>query len=246
MTKAGLITLLIILAGPLQASDLAKEKRWAEQIEQGLMDGEMLYLKAGDHEFLALETVAADAGDIAAIVLHGIGAHPDWPDVIYPLRTILPESGLTTLSLQLPILANDAEAKDYQPLMKDVPARINAGINHLTKAGYRKIYIVAHSMGAEMASYYLAQGDLADTIKGYVGIGMNVNNPDYLAKLSLPVLDLYGSEDLEGVLKSAKARADASASNKQFSQVKVDGTNHFFNGKDEDLLQNVTQWIKEH
>lgn len=246
MLKAGFIVLFILLTSPSLASDFAKEKRWAEQIEQGLMDGDMIYLQAGDHEFLALETVAAEAGDTAVIVLHGIGAHPDWPDIIYPLRTTLPETGWTTLSLQLPILANEAEGKDYQPLMKDVPMRINAGIDHLSKAGYKKIYIVAHSMGAEMGSYYLAQANLPGVIKGYVGIGMNVNNPDYLAKISLPVLDLYGSEDLEGVLKSAKARADASASNKQYSQVKVDGANHFFNGKDGELMEIVTEWIKKY
>jgi len=246
MKKAGFVILLLSLTGPLLASDYAKEGRWAEQIEQGLMDGEMLYLKDGEHEFLALETVAANADETAVIVLHGIGAHPDWPDIIYPLRVNLPESGWTTLSLQLPILANEAEGKDYAPLMKDVPARINAGISHLTEAGYKKIYIIAHSMGAEMSSYYLAQGNVPDTVKGYIGIGMNVNNPDYLTKISIPVMDLYGSEDLEGVMKSAKARADASASNKQFSQVKVEGANHFFNGKDEEMMEIVMEWIKKH
>jgi hypothetical protein len=39
-----------------------------------------------------------------------MGAHPDWPEVIQPLHSGLPESGWTTLSVQMPILANDARA----------------------------------------------------------------------------------------------------------------------------------------
>ena len=38
------------------ASDLAKEKRWADQVVDALLDGEGVYLNDGRAEFLAIET----------------------------------------------------------------------------------------------------------------------------------------------------------------------------------------------
>ena len=89
----------ISLAVPAVASDLEKEKRWAAQIEDSLMTGESVELRAGDTPFLGLFTEASHgSGSRAALVVHGMGAHPDWPDVIYPLRSELPEYGWATLS----------------------------------------------------------------------------------------------------------------------------------------------------
>jgi hypothetical protein len=62
-------------------SDRAKEKRWEEQIVDSLLVGEAVKLKAGDTTFLALYAEpATDRTKGAVILLHGIGAHPAWPD----------------------------------------------------------------------------------------------------------------------------------------------------------------------
>ncbi len=64
--------------------------------------------------------------------------------------------------------------------MSEVPVRIDAGIRHLAKQGSKRVAIVAHSMGARMASYYLAHKKLyreAQTetpIVVYVSIGMGI------------------------------------------------------------------------
>jgi hypothetical protein len=126
------------------ASDQAKEKRWAEQIEDTLMDGESLMLKAPKSTFYALYSKAEQPKDTAVILLHGLGIHPDWAQVINPLRVALPEKGWTVLSLQLPILANGASGMEYVALYKDVPERINAGINYLKQQGIKKVVLVAH------------------------------------------------------------------------------------------------------
>ena len=101
--------LLTILSVPSLASDTAKEKRWADQIVDTLMEGEAVWLQAGQTKFLGIYTESATKpAKGAVIVLHGIGAHPDWTDVVHPLRVGLTEHGWTTLSLQMPILANEA------------------------------------------------------------------------------------------------------------------------------------------
>lgn len=260
MPKRLFIQNLILLAGLLtsiasQASDLAKEKRWKAQIVDALIIGEEVILKAGKTEFLGIfaehNTEKAMGG---AIVLHGIGAHPAWPEVVQPLRTSLPDYGWATLSLQMPILPNEKKYEDYAPLFDEVIPRIQAGVDYFKKLGVENIVIVAHSMGAAMASHYLAEKpDRA--ISAYVAIGMSVRNTTAkmdntvsLRKITLPVLDMYGSRDLPEVLSSAKARKNSAnkAGNKYYTQLKIEGADHFFNNMDEVLVKRVRGWLAKH
>jgi len=241
-----LITLALTTSNACFASDLEKEKRWAEQISDSLLDGDATYLNDGKTEFLAIDTRADEPKDTGIIIIHGIGIHPDWETVIQPLRVQLASNGWNTLSLQMPILGNDATGKDYDPLMKEVPPRIDAGIRQMAQNGSKKVIIVAHSMGARMANYYLSnkkvfqEAQTETPIVAYIGIGMNKGNTDYLKKISIPVLDLYGEKDLPGVLASAPLRKKAAENNKSYKQQMVAGASHFFEGKDDDLVKAVT------
>ncbi|UCE88434.1 MAG: DUF3530 family protein [Pseudomonadota bacterium] len=249
------ILLILLLTFPdavLLASDRAKEQRWAEQIVDALLVGEAEWLSADGAKFLAIyaEPDAPQARG-AAILLHGIGVHPDWPEVVSPLRTGLPEHGWATLSLQMPVLPNEATLRDYVPLFAEVPARIQAGIAFLRKRKFDNIVIIAHSLGAAMGATFLAAHPDSGT-RAFVAIGMSALNEDprmstlrALSKIHLPVLDLYGSRDLEQVLNSAGARADAArtAANKTYLQERVEGADHFFRGMDDTLVTRVNGWI---
>mgnify|MGYP000647500774 CR=1 FL=1 len=180
----------------MQGSDLAKEERWATQIVDSLMDGDAVYLNDGRSEFLALEMPASD-GDTkrGAVVMHGTGVHPNWPTVVLPLRVGLAESGWHTLSIQMPVLANDADDTDYPPIYDGVPGRIDAAIDHLKGQGAETIVLVAHSQGATMAVYYLSH--TPRQVEGLIAVGMSggiAGGPmDTLAQLpalKLPTLDL--------------------------------------------------------
>ena len=234
------------------ASDVAKEGRWAEQVVDSLLDGDELWLDDGaGHEFLGILTEADTESSRAVLLLHGIGVHPNWPDVIYPLRTGLLERDLTTLSIQLPILANEAEAVEYLPLFDEVPGRINAALQALHGDGFSDVTVVAHSLGAAMAVYYLSQ-DSAMRVDSLVIIGMSpgidgMENIERLQKLSLPLFDLYGSADLEAVLATAKQRAKAAQqTGMEHRQLQVPGANHFFQGKEAELVQQVFDWVEAH
>lgn len=240
-----LLAVIMIVSSMSFASDLDKEKRWADQIVDSLLDGEAIYLNDGTSDFLAIDTRADDPKETGLIIIHGLGIHPDWETVIQPLRVQLAAEGWNTLSLQMPILGNDATGKDYQPLLKEVPARIDAGIRHMAKAGTKKVIIVAHSMGSRMANYYLAnkkvyqEAQTETPIIAYVGIGMNTGNTDYLEKIKIPMLDLFGEKDLSGVLASAPLRAKAAKHNKNYKQQIIAGAGHFFEGQDDDLVKAV-------
>jgi len=156
ITALSLALLVAALLLPVAAtnSDTAKESRWAEQVIDGLLDGEEVWLiDDGGHVFLSILTEGDQGSGEAVILILGIGVHPNWPDVIYPLRAGLLEQNITTLSLQMPILANDADPREYAILFAEVPGRIDTALDYLDDAGYRQVTLVAHSMGAGMASY---------------------------------------------------------------------------------------------
>ena len=247
------ILLAVFTVTPVGAtnSDVAKESRWAEQVIDGLLDGDEHWLIDDiGHEFLSILTEGDKSSGRAVVLVHGIGVHPNWPDVIYPLRAGLLEQGITTLSLQMPILANDADEREYGLLFPEVPGRFEAALDYLDDEGYKKVTIVGHSMGAAMANYYLGRND-PDEVLSLVIIGMGAEDAfpesvEALAKVRIPVLDLYGSEDLEQVLNSAKQRvlSGNKQSGRQYLQMRVDGANHFFQGHEDALLRHVVQWLE--
>lgn len=246
------ITLLGLAVGSVQASDAAKEKRWADQVVDSILVGDALWLEVSGQKILSIYTENATAkARGAAIILHGKGVHPNWADVIHPLRTQLPDYGWHTLSVQMPILANEATNKEYAPLFDEAAPRINAAIATLKSKGINNIVLIAHSIGAAMSTYYLANNPKSGVL-ALVGIGMGgkredprMDNTVHLQKITIPTLDLYGSQDLDDVLSSAKKRASAArkADNKNYHQRKIEGANHFFRSMDDTLVKQVRGWL---
>jgi predicted alpha/beta-hydrolase family hydrolase len=244
------LLMLIFLTGSLSASDLGKEQRWAEQIVDALLDGEAVYLQADGHEFLGIHTEAYEGdGSQAAIVMHGSGVHPNWPTVVYPLRTRLPEAGWQTLSIQMPVLHNEAEYAEYLPLFPETTPRIRAAIAFLQRNGAQKIVLLAHSLGARMTAYSLAS--TPQPVAGFAAIGMsgragagNDNSLAHIGDIGIPMLDLFGSQDLPDVVSTAAARRTAGAANPGYRQVEIEGADHFFEGEEEQLLEAVRDWLE--
>jgi len=247
-----LFIILIALAFNTHASDLAKEKRWADQVVDAILDGEAIWLNDGKSEFLGIYTEAEEDKGRAVIVMHGTGIHPDWQQVIQPLRVDLTEHNWNTLSIQMPILPNEAEYPEYAPLYDEVAPRIDAAIQYLKKNGSKEIVLVGHSQGASMTAYYLSTSK--QDVNGFVAIGMAAFADDprmdiikSLQKINAPVLDIYGDDDLEIVMKSIDARAKAAkkAGNKHYTQQEIKGSNHFFDGKEEQLVEAVAGWLEK-
>jgi len=251
--KSIIISLIFIvfnLLNSVQASDLDKEKRWVEQIVDFLIDGEAEWLDLGKHKALAIYTEAStDSVRGGVIIIHGSGVHPNWEDVIQPLRTELPKNGWATLSIQMPVLRNEAEYHEYAPLFDEVAPRINAAVKNLQAKGIKKISIVAHSLGSAMSAYYLANNKNTG-IQSFVAIGMPGPRDDKrmdtvlaLQNIKLPVLDLYGEKDLDYVLESSKMRKEAGSKNNNYSQQVVKGADHFFVNKNTELVTQVNSWL---
>ena len=245
-----LLASALLVMGPwAHASDLAKEKRWASQVVDAIMDGDAEWLNDGSNDFLGIYTEAAEDKARAVIVMHGTGIHPDWQQVVQPLRVGLTEHDWNTLSIQMPVLANDAEYAAYAPLYPEVAPRIDAAIAFLKEQGNKTIVLLGHSQGAVMGAYYLREN--RPDVNGFVAVGMgnlsshdSMNSMLSLRKIKLPVLDLYGTEDLDEVMSFSEERVAAAkqAGNDAYVQKQITG-NHFFDGQEDALVEAVAEWL---
>lgn len=224
------------------AADYAREKRWAEEIVPATLVGDPVYLelKSG-HRFLAIYTPGPRA-KAGVIVVHGLGVHPDW-GLINALRSGLAERGYTTLSAQMPVLAADARGEQYPPLFPEAAERLRTAAAFLRGKGYRKVAIVSHSMGARMADFFLARSPGAQ-VDAWVAIGLS---GEFLepGRLSLPVLDLYGENDLPAVRSNAEQRAHALRRLRGSAQIEIAGADHFFTGREAELVRQVRQFLDQ-
>ena len=253
LLNLGFSLIFILISQHVIASDTAKEKRWADQIVDSIMVGDAKWLNVGKNKILSIYTENTTEKSMgAAIILHGTGVHPNWDQVVRPLRSQLPEYGWSTLSLQMPVLNNEASYEDYIPLFKEIAPRINAAVAFLKSKGIRNIVIIGHSLGSSMAAYYMANKP-DSAIRAFVAVGVSgnmhkKNKVGYLTSLKtikVPVLDIFGSIDLTPVLESEKVKAQVArkAGNKKYTQIKISGANHFFDNKNDILIKRVRGWL---
>jgi pimeloyl-ACP methyl ester carboxylesterase len=220
------------------AADYDRERKWADEVLPAVLVGDPVWLgQANGHKFLGLYTPATHA-KAGLVVVHGIGVHPDW-GLIGALRQQLPESGYATLSIQMPVLKADAKADAYPATFDEAAERLRLAVDFLKAKGYTKVAVVAHSLGTRMTYHYLS-GTPATPVAAWVAISVPAA-PD-LARLKMPILDLYGQNDMGHVMENAGRRA-AGLKQKGSAQVVVPGADHFFEGKDTALLEQVRGWL---
>lgn len=249
MKNIVLIMLSVVLASAIQASDFEKEQRWRAQVADSIMDGDEVDIAVDGRDVFGIYTAAAEESENGMIVVHGTGVHPNWDQVVQPVRVGMTEYGWNTLSIQMPILPNEAEYADYVSLYPEVSPRLKAAEQFLLDQGMNKIVVVAHSQGATMSSYYLSRHP-ESTVSEFVAIGMGATQKDShlnsaiaLKTIHIPVLDLYGSEDLPGVLATIADRKQGAAHNPEYVQKEVAGANHFFDGMNDELITVIQEWL---
>ncbi|MBI3432594.1 MAG: DUF3530 family protein [Hydrogenophilales bacterium] len=235
----GLAALISLVAFAEPVADYAREKKWADEVVPGLVVGDPVYLQTprGHHKFLALFTPVG--GNKAVIVVHGMGIHPDW-GMIGTLRTELADRGFATLSIQMPVLAADAQSGAYQPTFPEAAERIAQAVDFLKAKGYTQLAIVSHSMGSRMSRvYFSGQPDAA--VKSWASLGLQQDDYD---RLKLPILDLYGDNDLPPVLMGAAKRKHSLVASHS-RQVKIHRADHFYTGHEGEMVEAVTVFLND-
>lgn len=230
--------LLLLCALPVSAADYGREKKWADEITPGIVVGDPVYLELRQgHKFLTLFTEAKDA-KTALVVVHGMGIHPDW-GMVGTLRTQLADQGYTTLSVQMPVLAADAQAEQYLADFPEAAERIGVAVDFLKAKGYKKIAIVSHSMGSRMSRLYVMKHQ--NNLVAWASLGIGGGNT--YTGIRIPVLDLYGENDLPPVLKHVKERAASLKGNAGARQAKVPKADHFYSNHEAEMVGAVKDFL---
>lgn len=253
-TRIGLMAFMLclmpLLGGVCLASDNKREAEFADSINKTLAIGKEVWLEAEGKKFLGLYTPTEKIDSKGtAIIIHDIGGHPDQKPLIYGLRIALPEHNWATLALQMPLREAGAEQEDYYALFAEATARIQAGISYAKDNGAKNIVIVGYGLGGLISVYAMSAQALE--IKALATISLPVpktdNNAaqtlDFIPKITLPMLDIYGALDLPEVTQSARDRRVAAKQNANYRQVKINDQDHIYLHDEGLLVKRIYSWL---
>lgn len=238
------LLLCVISQLVLADADYGREKKWSDEVVPGIVIGDTVYLQQKNgHKFLGIYSPATNA-KMGLIVVHGIGIHPDW-GMVGTLRQQLADQGYATLSIQMPILAVDAKPESYAATFPEGVERLQLAAAFLKEKGHKRIGVVSHSMGSRMAHAYMIKNP--PEISAWASLGMQ----NVLASktaityegIKVPVLDLYGANDLPNVLAGAIARKNSLKRKPESKQVIVPNTDHFFANQEEAMVKAVKDFF---
>lgn len=237
------------------AAEVVGEQHLAQILSRSLTYGDLVWLEAGGQRFFGIYTAAqARTTRGGAVIVPDFGANADWPEVVEPLRSRLPQVGWATLSVQLPIPVSDAPIAAYGREVTQAGQRIAAAIAYLRGHKLKPIVLIGHGLGAAICAQVLASGQVKD-VAALVAVGMasmpalrpQLDVPAELRELKLPVLDLYGGRDLDRVLRMAPKRLAAAreAHNTRYDQLEIDGAGHGFHDMRDLLVSRVSGWLNK-
>jgi len=241
-TRSALLLVLVFVACAKLcfAADYAREERWADEVAPTIVVGDPVYLATPTRaKVFAIFAEPSAAPQGGAVIVHGLGVHPDW-GVNGALRTRLVDAGFVTLSVQMPVLAADAGRDDYAVTLPEASERIAAAIRFMRAKNVRKIAIVSHSYGATMVNAYLARSD-ALAVDAWVPIGMF---GVFDAKPKEPVLDIVAEHDAHEVRVDWKRRSSEALSDSCSRQLSIEGTDHFFDNRQARIAAAIAAFLE--
>lgn len=244
-------------SGTAAVPDAEREQALAQQIESGLDASgltEAVRIAAAGTEFLGLFHPAGGREKRgAAVILPDVDRHPDWPTVVRPMRLGLPAGGWATLSVQLPLLAPGTERAAFGDSIEAGVERARAAVEYLRGREHTPVVLIGHGLGAIVALRCATGADAcgaAAVALVSVPEGSVLDPPAevaaWLQALHLPVLDVYGSRDLDAVVRGGPRRTAAGgAGGAPFRQLIVDGADHEFSGIDDLLVRYLRGWLDQ-
>jgi pimeloyl-ACP methyl ester carboxylesterase len=244
-----LLVTAVALSPAARAWDLVAEQAIARTIAGGLETGGARWLAVGDRQVLAVfgesrrEPVKG-----AVLLLHDIGGHADWPGVVRPLRTALPQYGWHTLSVQRPMWSREPSPHELEDALAEETARVRAALAFLKARGVSRVVVVGHGRGAGVALEILAKARPREVVALVAVNAADSAGAPMVAALDgsdIPVLDLYGTRDPGQRLLRMQPPAPSGrpAGNPAYLELAVEGADRNFNGQADVLVKRVRGWL---
>jgi len=253
--------LSFMLGGQASAKDIQaqnREQQIADKLALNADADEIISLKASGERFIGLyksaRTNKVNETHGVVILVHGMGAHPDWPDVISPLRRRLTEFGWSTLSIQMPILSPEESVAEYGKTLRLASSRLQAAVDYLHAWEIEPIILLGYSFGAAQAANYLASNKPED-IKAFVSVSMlaqkfikpGLEVFKFIGGIGIPILDIYGEKDLDDVRRGIDDRRLAAGKNGNtgFKQIELQKSGHHYLGFEDALVEQIQHWLQQ-
>ncbi len=239
------------------------EEKWLKLMKTSHIKKQIITLKSNKGPVIALyleQTNGRPQGGI--IILHGRLQHPDWRELIAPLRKGFPKFGWTTLSIQLSLHSETADKKDYLKSNDTNNARISTAITFLHSRKIHNIVIIGYELGANTAARFLLKHNKV-AVQAFISISLlNFAKPKQLnanramSLLKLPILDVYAMNDTNNILNAVKQRKPLikqhrnirvdgrNPRNALYRQLEIEGADHSYSGYEEYLIKRVRSWLR--
>ena len=237
-----------IYSTTLYTPDKTRELMIYEQNLTEIFDGEHIYVdyKFGKYSMLK---IYEEKHDTAVLFLHGRGLNPNEQNLAYPIRVEMSEL-YNTYSLQLPVLKKQSTYLEYSNIFYDSDERILSAIEYIQKNN-KKIIIIGHSCGVHMLMSYVRNQNIDNNISSLVLIGSGaVDKGQKLIyeypydKINVPILDLYGQNDFDLVLKNAdKRKQSIKETSIKSHQIKIEDSNHYHTDNSDRVVTSVKKWL---
>jgi pimeloyl-ACP methyl ester carboxylesterase len=221
-----------------------------EQSLSEIFDGKHLYIDYKFGQYSMLE-VYDEEHNTAVLFLHGRGLSPNEQNLAYPVRVTMGNL-YNTYSLQLPVLKKQSTYSEYTKIFYDSDERILSALQHIYKKN-KKVIIIAHSCGVHMLMSFIQNKNLSNNVSSLVLIGSGaVDKGQKLiyeypyGKIRVPILDLFGENDFNLVLKNAHKRKQLiKETNTKSQQIKIKSSDHYHTDNSERVITFVKKWLSK-
>ncbi len=243
-----LVLIIITHCSPLYNTDKEREAMIYAQNLNEIFDGEHLYIDYKFGKFSMLE-IYEEKHNSAVLFLHGRGLNPNEQNLAYPVRTEMSKIH-NTYSLQLPVLKKQSTYLEYSKIFYDSDERIKSALEYIQNKN-KEIIIIAHSCGVHMLMSYIQNKNLSNNIGSLVLIGSGaVDKGQELiyeypyGKIKIPILDLFGENDFNLVLKNADIRKQLiKQTSSKSQQIKIKSSDHYHTDNSERVITFVKKWL---
>ena len=232
------------------AGNWVEETNLAADGLKGLRHGEIIRLPAAQKNFVAvLDQARSQTTEGGVILLPDAGQSAATQIVAGPLRDYLPSHGWTTLSIQLPVLAAEARPAEYWRLLPEASRRIDAAVNWWKQKGVDNIVLCGHGWGSLVAATYMANRS-DDTVRALVLVSLGWPQErarmmkETLSKITVPVLDIWASQDRGEVLGTRLERQLIFKGKTSYRQLLISASGHDYRARQIFLAKRVLGWLR--